>query len=168
MGNRVEIDVANTKTAIMNVVAAYPELQDDEQLLLDTLEGETNLFEIVSALVRLKGETDVQCTGLTKWVDELSERKARFVRKSDAFKKLIQTLMDAAGVDKMTLDEATVFKTKGRMKVVVKDVQSLPQGFYRIERKAETAEIKKMLENGEEVPGAYLEAGAPSLTIRIK
>lgn len=120
MGSRVEIDVANTKTAIMNVVAAYPELQDDEQLLLDTLEGETNLFEIVSALVRLKGETDVQCTGLTKWVDELSERKARFVRKSDAFKKLIQTLMDAAGVDKMTLDEATVFKTKGRMKVCCK------------------------------------------------
>lgn len=168
MGSRVEIDVANTKTAIMNVVAAYPELQDDEQLLLDTLEGETNLFEIVSALVRLKGETDVQCTGLTKWVDELSERKARFVRKSDAFKKLIQTLMDAAGVDKMTLDEATVFKTKGRMKVVVKDVQLLPQGFYRIERKADIAEIKKTLENGEEVPGAYLGAGAPSLTIRIK
>lgn len=168
MGSRVEIDVANTKTEIINVIAAYPELQDDEQLLLDTLEGETNLFEIVSALVRLKGETDVQCTGLTKWVDELSERKARFLRKSDAFKKLIQTLMDAAGVDKMTLDEATVFKTKGSMKVVVKDVQSLPQGFYRIERKAETAEIKKTLESGEDVPGAYLELGAPSLTIRIK
>ncbi len=166
--NRIDVDAANTKTAIANIVAAYPELAADEQLLLDTLEGQTNLFDIASSLVRLKGETDVQNVGLKQWIGELSERKARLERKSDGVKKLIQSLMDAAGVDKLPLAEATVFKTKGRMKVVVKDVKELPQGFYSLERKADTAAIKTALENSEDVPGASLEQGPDSLTIRIK
>lgn len=166
--NRIDVDAANTKTAIANIVAAYPELADDEQLLLDTLEGETNLLDIASSLVRLKGETDVQSVGLKQWIGELSERKARVERKSDGLKKLIQSLMDAAGVEKLPLTEATVFKTKGRFKVDVKDVKVLPQGFYTLERKADTAAIKTALENSEDVPGASLIQGPDSLTIRIK
>lgn len=166
--NRIDVNAANTKTAIANIIAAYPELEDDEQLLLDTLEGQTNLFDIASSLVRIKGETDVQSVSLKQWIGELSERKARLERKSDGVKKLIQSLMDAAGVDKLPLAEATVFKTKGRMKVDVRDVNELPQGFYSLERKADTAAIKTALEKSEDVPCASLIQGPDSLTIRIK
>ncbi len=77
-------------------------------------------------------------------------------------------LMEAAQQDKVTLAEATLSITKPRTSVQVLDIDALPQGFFRNERKPLTTEIKAALEGGDKVPGAELVLGSSGLMVRTK
>lgn len=166
--NRIDIAAANVKSALINILAAYPELADDEQLALDNFEGETNLFEIISLILKNKSESDFFVSGIKEHINSLSARKARYEKNSEGYRKLILELMNIAKLDKIPLPEATIFRTKGRETIIVKDVSELPQGYYNIERTADIKAIKDCINSGGEVAGAFIEIGQPSLTIRIK
>ena len=154
------------KHEIGRLLASCPELADDDDLRLDMLEGETNLHECLSMLVRRLGERDAQVAALKAYEAELSQRRARIDRQAKAIRATMQGLMDAADAAKVTLPEATVSITAARKRVVVDEADDLPQGFVLLVRKPVTAEISKALSAGEDVPGARLELGEPGLTVR--
>jgi hypothetical protein len=73
-------------------------------------------------------------------------------------------MMTTANVHKVKLPIATLSIIAGRPGVVIDDVRALPQGFTRLE--PVKSAIKQSIENGENVPGAHLEAGPDTVSIR--
>lgn len=164
----MRIDVAAIRRHVEALTVAYPELCEDEQFLADVIEGETDVFEVLSILVRQANESKAICAGLSDYVKDIGERKGRIERRVEAKRALIMSIMDAAGLTKAALPEATLSIRAGSQKPVVDDANTLPDDLVRIERKPDMAAIKAALEAGREVPGIHLSNAEPSLTVRVK
>lgn len=168
MSGYLQVDVAAFKAHVHELLTAYPELAEDEDLRADMIDGETALVPLVERVLRMKLDADVMAKAIKERKAEIAERQARYERKSDGAKALIKSIMLAADLPKVTLPDATVSITKPRTKVEITDLAALPQGFFVVERKAKSAEIKAALEAGEEIPGAVLALGDEGLTVRVK
>lgn len=164
----LQVDIASFKAHVADLLAAYPELVEDEDLRADTFEGETELHALVQRLLKIKIDADAMAAAVKAVKQDNADRQSRFERKADGAKKLMQSVMQAADLPKLMLPEATISITKPRTKVNVTDVNALPQGFFVTERKAKSAEIKAALEAGEQVPGAELALGDEGLMVRTK
>ena len=149
--------------AIMTMLG--DELADDEELKLDTLEGETDLFELVRKLLdrieRAEGDKAV----LVSQIQDRNERKARAEKRIDAHRTAIMALMEAAEIDRLPLPEATYSLRKIAPKPVVVDENLLPDELCRITRKPDMAAIKQLETI---IPGLAMDNGGTSLTIRRK
>lgn len=164
----LRVDIAAFKAHVAALFDQYPELHEDGELRADTFEGETDLNSLVKRLVSIRQDAAAMASAVKAIKQDNAERQARFERKADGATALLKSLLLAADLDKVTLPEATVSITKPRTKCVIDDVNELPQGFYAVERKPKTAEIKAALEAGDEVPGARLELGDDGLMVRTK
>lgn len=164
----LQVDIAAFKAHVAQLLTAYPELAEDEDLRADMIDGETELVPLVERILRMKLDADTMAAAVKARKAEIAERQARYERKADGAKALIKSLMLAADLPKVTLPDATVSITKPRTKVNIIDVDQLPQGFYVTERKAKSAEIKAALESGETIPGAELVLGEEGLMVRTK
>lgn len=164
----IQVDIAEYKAHVHKLLEAHPELAEDDELRADMILGETEIDRIASRLVRIIGERKARAEGLTGYITELQERKARELRAVEGARDLLRSILQAGNIDKLSLPEATVSITKPRIKCIVDDVNELPQGYFVTERRAKTAEIKAALEAGEEIPGARLALGDEGLTVRTK
>jgi len=161
-------DAEQVKTSIRALFAKFPELEVDEDFRIDVLEGETDLYAIVSKAINERAEAGTFAEAIKARETDLAARRARYEQRADAFRSLIKDLMNIAQVDKITLPEATISTVKARTSVDVFDVDALPQGYFQIERKADKTAIKAALEAGAELPGALLKTGEPTISIRVK
>ncbi len=161
-------DAETVKTAIRAMFARFPELQDDEEFRADVLEGETDLHSIVAKAINERAEASTFAAAIKQRETDLAARRDRYEQKADAFKSLIKDLMETAQVDKITLPEATISTVKGRTSVDVTDIEALPQGYFKVERKADKTAIKAAIEAGNTIPGAELTTGEPTISIRVK
>lgn len=164
--NFLQVDIAAFKAQWHDIVSANPELAEDEELRLDTLEGETDLHQIAARLLGRKLYAREMATGAKARKADVAERQVRFEKQEATFDALIKSLLQAADVQKLVLPEATLSILKPRAKVNVVDAGELPQGFYRKEPRL--TEIKAALERGEEIPGAELALGDEGLMVRTK
>ena len=139
------IDPMVFEREIANLLVAYPELADDEVLRHDMLEGSTDLFDGLSRLVRQIGETEALAAGNADYVMALKARNARLERRTEAFRRLIFKLMEAASLRKAELASATLSIRAGTPKVVVTD-EEVDRLLLRIKR-------------GTQVFGAHLRFG---------
>jgi len=168
MADRIHLEASMIERHIAAIIAEYPELEEDDALRADMLEGSTDLYDVLGRVLdhKLEARGFVQAIGVRK--SDLAERHARWQRREDSMDNLMRRIMTAAGVDKVLLPEATVSLAKARNSVEVTDIESLPQGTYSTERKADKATIKALLEGGEDIPGAQLVQGERTLTVRTK
>lgn len=164
----LQVDVAAFKAQWSDLLAAYPELSEDEDLRADVLEGETDAHRLVSVMVRKRREALALASAGKEIRSEQSERIARFERQADGYTTLIKSLMLAADLPKIILPEATVSITKARATVEITDENELPQGFVEIRRLPKKSEIKAALEAGDEIPGARLGLSEEGLMVRTK
>ena len=162
------LDANVTKAEIAKLLEAYPELANDEQLRMDTLEAETDAFKVIEKALSERQEAESMAEAIKVRETELHARRGRFERKSEAMRGLIKAVMQAAKLDKVQLTEATLSITKPRQSVNVTDLEALPQGFYRLKREADKTALKTALEQGETIPGAELATGTSGLTVRTK
>lgn len=164
----VHMNAGYLKAEIARLIDAYPELAEDETLRADMIDGETDLNRVIGECLGARRESETMVTAISLRIGDLAERKARYQRKADAMKALIQSIMESAGLHKLALPEATLSILSGRTSVNVTDVNELPQGFYSTERKADKKALKSALEKGEAIPGAELVMGEDTLTVRVK
>lgn len=164
---------------------------EDEILLLDTIEGETGLFEAVDALLNRMLDNRARATGLDSVIADLTERKRRFERRVDTDRALIEQAMGVAELPKLERPIATLSLAKRAPGVEVTDEAAIPAEFWKtgnptLDKKALGAALKARAEALEalpsdpgereaamgalppEIPGATLSNGAPSLSARFK
>lgn len=168
MADYLYLDAAFVKAEVGKLLAEYPELEADEELRADAIEGETDAHKIISRALEQRQEAETLAGAIKARVVDLSARQSRFERKSEAMKQLIRTIMRAGNLQKLTLPEATLSITSPRQTVGIEDLEQLPQGYFKTVRQADKTAIKSALELGEEIPGAYLVTGTPGLMVRTK
>lgn len=166
MNLRAHIDELKAQVGLL--LAEYPELADDEQLRLDTLDGETDINWLASMLVDAALNAGTMADAIKIRVSDLSDRKKRFENKEQSLRNLIKTLMDAAQLPKLQLTDATLSIRSLSPSPIVTDATLLPDDCVRLERKPDMAAIKAAMEARKELPGIVMSNGGTSLTIRVK
>lgn len=164
----ITANIADFRAQWHDILEAYPELAEDESLRADILDAETDFNRLVERLTSRLLDALEMAAGAKARKQEVGERQSRFERQAEGFRGLIKGLMQFADMQKVVLPEATVSITKPRTKVNIIDVNDLPQGFYAVERKPKSAEIKAALDAGEQVPGAELALGDEGLMVRTR
>ncbi len=153
---------------IERFLAANPILEDDDMLRADMLEGSTSLHEAAQQMVRKVQERQALIAGLELWIDTLKQRLDRFELGIEGGRRVLFSLMQAAGLRQLQLPEATLSVSAGPPKVIITDEAKVPDDMCRIVREPMKNKIRQAIKDGETVPGAIMSNGEDRLTIRTK
>lgn len=161
------IDISKSQIAAVATMMR-DELGADERLYLDTLEGETDLFEIVRALLDEMEDDDGVQLALSEQVADRQTRKRRAEHRNEVRRNALLALLQCAQLDKLVLPEATLSVRTVPPKAVVTDDAAVPDDFCKFTRKPDMAAIKAGLEAGAVIDGVSLGNGGQTLTVRRK
>lgn len=143
-------------------------LLDDERLYLDTLEGETDLYELTRRLLdQVEADEGVQAA-LNQQIADRETRKDRAGERVKANRAAVLALLNAAKLDKLVLPEATLSVRDVSPKPIVTDEAAVPDDYCKVVRKPDMAAIRAGVEAGATLPGVSFDNGGQSLTIRRK
>jgi hypothetical protein len=146
---------------------AFPELEDDLELLASTIEGETDFDALLDAILEQFLDRVTMREAVTRRIETLEERVARFDKAAELFKKMAFDLMTSADKTMVRRPLATLVVSKGRPRLVLDDDFNA-QGYMKVETKPMKAEIAEALKSGIELPGAKLVDSEPVFSIRTK
>lgn len=163
------MNIEQLKLDIRNVLLRFPDLAEDPEFLEGTLEGATTIKETLAELAHEIDENKMMVDGIDRRVDELTERKGRFVRRVEAIREMILAVLQAANLKKVELDEVTLSQRASQPQVIGNaDPETLPDEFVRVRRELNKTAIKDALKDGREVPGFVLNNSPPGLTVRAR
>ena len=162
------LDVSTIRAQIDSLIAAHPEIDEDEVLRADMIEGETDLHEFLRDIERKRRNADTFVDALAIEITTLRDRRARFERRDQALRALMFNLLQWAEVKKVELPEATISIRAGQQKVIVEDENAIPDEYCRIIREPDKIKIKAALLEFKSVAGAALSNAEPTLAVRIK
>lgn len=163
---RADITAMQVKAVITHLRDAVHD-EPDEQLVLDTLEGETDAFELVAKLLDGIERDEGDVNALDGQIADRKERRLRCEKRIDGRRDAIMAVMECAGLDKLPLPEATLSLRKVAPKAIVIDPDALPDALCTISRKPDMKAIKAAVIT-EPLPGVAFDNGGVSLTIRRK
>jgi len=149
----------------------YPELEHDEDCLLDTLEGETDLFKAIELVFESARMDELMADAIGTRIDELKARQGRLSVRVERKRQLIADAMEAVGVKKIERPTVTLSLRNGSPSVLILDEGLIPDAFKKVKTVwslDKTAIKNALLGDGQEVPGATLSNGSSTLSARIK
>ncbi|MGF0520602.1 siphovirus Gp157 family protein [Agrobacterium pusense] len=165
--NYLAADVANLEALFADMLADYPELEADEELRADMLEGETNFHAVLTRLVNGERDADSLAKGVAGRISDLQARKSRAERRKEAMRSMMFKLLKAAGVPRVPLAEATIFIGKKAAAVEIIDEALLPAEVVRITTAPDKKAIADLLKAGTDVPGAKMGEAGEQLSVRV-
>lgn len=142
--------------------------EGDEQLYADMLEGSTDLHEWVRYLLDKIEEDEGATKVLAEQIGDRQARKSQAGNRIERRREAIQAFLECAGIDKLTLPEATLSVRKVAPKAVVTDEAAVPEHLCRVKRSPDMAAIKAEVEAGRAVSGVSFDNGGTSLAVRRK
>lgn len=148
------------------LMAEYPQLAEDEELLKDTLEGNTRLHEIMEKFLSAMRENETLAEAVSQRVGKLRERQTRLTHRAQFYRTLMYRLLERTGVRSISLPEAKISVVNSPDKVIVSDESVIPDAFCRITREPNKTAIKTALKSGTIIPGAVLSNGGTTIQVR--
>ena len=144
-------------------------ITDDEDALRDTIEGQTTLHEMIVSVAASIAQDEELLTGIKVRAEDLSARKFRIESRVDRKRALIEQAMSVGEIRTLELAECTLSLKSKPKGLIVENEADVPSKYWapqppKLDRKALTAALR----DGQEVPGASLDNGGISLTIRRK
>jgi|SRR5689334_6303202 len=149
------------------VKAQDPDL--DEQTLADTVEGLTDLHEIVMAIIRSALQDEALAVGLKGRVAEMQERLDRLSDRASKRRQIAKDVMVELDLKKLTAPDFTASIRAGTPGLMVIDETAIPKIYWeprepRLNRQSLASELKA----GAEVAGAALSNPEPVLSVRTR
>ena len=149
------------------IVLAYPEA--DEETLSDTLEGITDLHEMIAAVIRSALVDEALHAGLRFRVDDMKERLSRLELRATKKRELALDAMTEVGLTKLEQPDFTASARAGSPALVVIAEDNIPEAYWlpqppKLDRQAILGELKR----GIEIPGAQMSNPKPVLSVRTK
>ena len=156
------------KAQIQSMLANYPELREDDEDLVLSLESETDATALCSHLANAAKQVEAHSAALASYISELRVRQDLLDLRSDKLRAALLSIMETAGLTKLPLATATL-SVRYNSHVDVIDRELIPE-MYRTQPKWEPLKnlIKETIKGGGSVPGCELSNAEPSLTIRVK
>jgi hypothetical protein len=143
--------------------------QIDGQTLADTVEGLTDLHEIVAAVVRAALADEALATGLKGRIAEMEKRLERLQDCAAKRRQIAKDVMLELEIKKITAPDFTVSIRPGVPALQVLDEAAVPSIFWqpvapRLKRQELLAELKV----GVEIQGVALSNPEPVLSVRVR
>lgn len=163
------LDPRAVRQQIENLKIIHPELLEDDDAWVTSLESETNCNDLLTQIVRLIEDAKALAIGTKERFEELKARKDRFEHRVETLRNLAFKIMQTAEIAKLELPEATLSLRAGTQQLIGDaDPAALPDELCKISRDLNRTAIKDALKTGKMVPGFSLSNSQPSLSIRIK
>ncbi len=153
---------------ITKLLLQYPELEEDDILRADMIEGETDLHSYLRTIERERHHAEALAVATREVIESARKRRHRFVRRDEALTRLMFNLLQHGNLRRVELPEATLSIANSPRSVVIIDEGLLPKSCIRIKTEPDKIAIKQMLDAGNDVPGACFSNPEPHLTIRTK
>ena len=149
------------------LVSEWPHI--DEETLADTLEGITDLHEMIAAVIRSALVDEALLGGLKRRLDELRERQSRLETRAAKKRQLALEAMTDAGLSKLEQPDFTASTRAGTPSLVVLSEDAIPRAYWtpqppKLDRSGDLAELKR----GADIPGASLSNPKVTLAVRTK
>ena len=166
-GTPLSIETAKYLQLRERIVLAYPEA--DEETLSDTLEGITDLHEMIAAVIRSALVDEALHAGLRFRVDDMKERLSRLELRASKKRQLALEAMTEVGLSKLEQPDFTASARAGSPALVVIAEETIPEAYWlpqppKLDRQAILGELKR----GIEIPGAQMSNPKPVLSVRTK
>ena len=163
----LNIEASKYRLLRERLLTDYPMLQED--CLLDTLEGITDLHEMIAAVIRSALVDEALQTGLRSRLDEMKQRLSRLEERGAKKRQLALEAMSEAGLKKLEQPDFTASARLGSPCLLVVSDQSIPEPYWvpqppKLDRQGLLADLKR----GSEIPGALLDNAKPVLVVRTK
>ena len=163
----ISTELAKYQLFRQRLLADFPSA--DEETLLDTLEGITDLHEMIAAVIRSALVDEALHSGLRFRVDDMKERLSRLELRANKKRELALDAMTEAGLTKLEQPDFTAFTRAGSPALVIIAEGNIPESYWlpqppKLDRQAILGELKR----GIEVPGAQMKNPKPVLSVRTK
>ncbi len=161
------LDPLAVKLQIDQLFREYPEILEDEILLADSIEGQTDMFKFLSTIESYRQEVVALVKGTDLILDDLLQRKRRFERRDEALRRLMFNLLQMTQLRTIELPQATLSLKAGIPRVMITDESALPDDLCRFRREPDKPKIKAALQT-RHVPGATLSNAEETISIRTR
>jgi hypothetical protein len=143
--------------------------QIDEQTLADTVEGLTDLHEIVIAIVRSALEDEALVAALKCRLADMQGRLNRLQDRASKRRQIARDVMSDLDLKKITAPDFTVSIRPGTPSLMVINEEAVPSIYWRpSEPRLDRQELLSDLKEGAEIEGVTLSNPEPVLSVRVR
>ena len=143
--------------------------QIDDQTLADTVEGLTDLHEILTAIIRAALADQALANGLEGRIAEMQARRDRFQDRATKRRQIAKDVMVELDLKKLAAPDFTASIRPGMPALMVIDEAAVPSIYWeprepRLDRQGLANDLKQ----GAEITGVALSNPEPVLSVRTK
>jgi Siphovirus Gp157 len=163
----VQVAATNYRVIRDRIRALEPEI--DDQTLADTVEGLTDLHEVLETIIRAALEDEALAAGLKGRIGEMESRKERLQDRAQKRRQIAKEVMAELDIRKLQAPDFTASIRPGMPALVVLDEAEIPSIYWeprdpKLNRAALSADLKQ----GGEIAGATLSNPEPVLSVRTR
>jgi hypothetical protein len=141
----------------------------DEQTLADTVEGLTDLHEIIAAIVRAALADEALATGLKGRIAEMQDRLTRLQDCAAKRRQIAKEVMVELDLKKITAPDFTVSIRPGMPSLQVLDEKAVPSIYWQpVDPRLKRSELLNELKQGADIQGVALSNPEPVLSVRTR
>ena len=143
--------------------------QIDEQTLADTVEGLTDLHEIVQAIIRSALADEALATGLKCRISDMQCRLDRLQDRVSKRRQIAKDVMVELDLKKLTAPDFTASIREGIPSLMVLNEDAVPSIYWQpSEPRLNRQELAYELKQGAEIAGVSLSNPEPVLSVRTR
>lgn len=141
----------------------------DEATLADTLEGLTDLHEIVATVVRAAVADEALASGLKDYIRSLEERLGRLSERAAERRRIARDAMLEVAIKKITAPDFTLSIRPGSPSVIVVEGAAIPEPYWQPQQpKLNRLKLLADLKSGVAIPGVHLSNPEEILSVRVR
>lgn len=145
----------------------YPAL--DDETLSDTLEGLTDLREIIAELLRSALEDEAFATAISTRIIQMKGRQARLSNRSASKRALALRAMVQADITKLQAADLSAFVRKAPPVLEIVAEERIPSQFWKPQPpKLDRQQLLEALKSGVEIDGAAISQSQVQLSVRTR
>lgn len=149
------------------LLEAFPDIDQDD--FADTLEGITDLHEMIAEVIRSALADQAMASGLKQRLEEMRVRLSRIDERAAKKRQLALDALVDADIRKLMQPDFTVSVRPGTRALVVVAEGDIPEGYWILQPpKLDRQGVVAALKAGTAVAGAALNNPAPTLSVRTR
>jgi hypothetical protein len=165
--DQLTIAATTYKTIRDRIRAQDPQI--DEQTLADTIEGLTDLHEILQAVIRAALADEALARGLKCRISDMQGRLDRLEDRASKRRQIAKDVMVELDLKKITAPDFSASLRPGLPALVVLNEDAVPKTYWepgepRLKRQVLASDLKE----GAEIAGATLSNPEPVLSVRTR
>jgi Siphovirus Gp157 len=165
----MNLEIATTTYRVIRDRIRAHDPQIDEQTLADTVEGLTDVHEILGAVIRAALADEAMATGLKCRIADMQDRLTRLQDRACKRRQIAKDVMVELDLSKVTAPDFTASIRPGMPALVVLNEDAVPSIYWQPgEPRLKRQQLAHDLKDGAAVEGATLSNPEPVLSVRTR